>query len=172
MRLRRLHVTCIAACAIGDEFLLDQRVDETSEELTVGFEHAWKRATLVLEERYREFENDLEITLPEASVGLDPFDATGLDLYRWLGPHSFESHDHAIRLVARPTDRLRVRVAALWQELEMEVEGNEAGPNRVTAQEIRWEGKELDPGVYVYSLRLTEGGETTDHALGKFAILR
>ena len=111
----------------GDEFVLDQRVDEKAEVLALGFEHAWRRTTLVLEERRRRFENTLEAILPEPSSGLDPFDATQLEVYRWLRPRSFDSHEHRIRLVSRPTDSLRVRLSALWQELEMDVTGSETG---------------------------------------------
>ncbi|MBZ0270079.1 M28 family peptidase, partial [bacterium] len=52
-------------------------------------------------------------------------------------------------------------------------EGNEAGPNKVDGHTIRWLAPdELDPGVYVYSLRTTRNGETTDQSDGKFALLR
>lgn len=52
-------------------------------------------------------------------------------------------------------------------------EGNEAGPNEVEGHAIRWLAPEqLDPGVYVYALRVTLDGATTDQVSGKFALLR
>jgi len=51
-------------------------------------------------------------------------------------------------------------------------EGNQAGVNRVDGSEIKWEGPRLEPGVYVYTLRVTERSAATDYVRGKFAVLR
>jgi hypothetical protein len=52
--------------------------------------------------------------------------------------------------------------------------GNRAGANRVTgASDFRWEGPDLESGVYLYSIRCFDGsGNVADEGRGKFALVR
>jgi hypothetical protein len=49
-------------------------------------------------------------------------------------------------------------------------EGNEAGPNEVPGTDVI--RVDLESGVYLYVLRVTQGGTTTDEVRGKFALVR
>lgn len=110
-----------------DEFEFDKPVEESYNDLTLGFEYSWPKVTLILEERYREYENDIEIFLPGASLGEDPFDATTLDFYFLSQPYEFESNQHSVKLNARPNDSLLLSLSAMLQELEMDIAATEAG---------------------------------------------
>lgn len=50
--------------------------------------------------------------------------------------------------------------------------GNVAGENRVSGDDIRWASAKVEPGVYLYTIELSQDGATTDRVRGKFAILR
>ena len=110
-----------------EEYELDKPVEESYNDLTVGFEYSWPKVTLVLEERYREYENDVEIFLPGFSPGENTTNAASLDFYFLSQPYQFESNQHSVRLNARPTDSLLIRVAAMLQELEMDIDATETG---------------------------------------------
>ena len=49
--------------------------------------------------------------------------------------------------------------------------GNRAGANTITAASFDWEGKELESGVYLYSIRVLGDG-TVNESRGKFAVVR
>jgi hypothetical protein len=54
-------------------------------------------------------------------------------------------------------------------------EGNRAGANEIRGDQFSWESsKGLESGVYFYTIRVggLEGGDTTDQAKGKFALVR
>ena len=108
-----------------DEFELDQPFDESYDELRIGFQYSWPKVTLVLEERIRDFETEVDAFLPGASLGEDPADATTLDFYRFDRPYTLDSSHHLVRLNAKPTDRLRITGAALFFDFELEAEADE-----------------------------------------------
>lgn len=103
-----------------DEFELDRPVEESYNDFSVGFQYAWEKVTLVLEERVRDYDNGGELFLPGRSLGEDPADATVLDFFFFEGPYEIETQQHTVRLNARPTDRLRLRGAVVVQNLELE----------------------------------------------------
>ncbi len=52
-------------------------------------------------------------------------------------------------------------------------DGNQAGANRITGSQFRWEVPDLESGAYLYTIRvLDSGGALSDHATGKFAVVR
>ena len=52
-------------------------------------------------------------------------------------------------------------------------DGNQAGANRITGNDFRWESPELQSGVYLYSIRCFDGSDTvSDVGEGKFAVVR
>ncbi|MDA8019001.1 MAG: hypothetical protein MPN21_16290, partial [Thermoanaerobaculia bacterium] len=84
-----------------DEFEFDAPVSESYDDISAGFEYSWDKATVVFEQRYREYENDVENFLPGASLGEDPLDATTLLRYNYDAPWDYESNSSTVRLNAR-----------------------------------------------------------------------
>lgn len=110
-----------------DEFEFDAPVSESYNDISAGIEYSWDKATVVFEQRYREYENDVERFLPGASLGEDPFDATTLARYTYDTPWEYESNTSTVRLNARPGDDWLIRVSAMVQSLDMDVHGFESG---------------------------------------------
>ena len=110
-----------------DEFELERPLDETQEVITLGLEYAWSKATLVVQGRRREFDTGTEIFLPGRSLGEDPEDATTLDFFFLDQPYEAESDEVTARLVARPTQKLTVRGAAIFQSLDLDATSQESG---------------------------------------------
>ena len=107
-----------------DEFEVDKPIDERLQTSTLGFSYTWDKATLILEERLREYSNVVEVFLPGFSEGETPGPAT-LDFYFFDQPYDYESREHAVKVVARPTDRLDVRLAAEQHDLSFQLEAEE-----------------------------------------------
>lgn len=110
-----------------DEFEFDRPVDESYNDVSVGFEYAWDKATIVIEERYREFENDIENFLPGGSLGGDPNDATTLFNYFYDTPYEYDSSSTTVRLNARPTTDWLIRASAMVQSLDLDLQASEFG---------------------------------------------
>lgn len=108
-----------------DEFELDKPIDESLNAFQAGFEYAWDDVTLVLQERYRDYENVVEIFAPGFSLGETTDDATTLDFFFLDQPYDFTSNDHVAKIVATPGDRLTIRAQALLQRLDLDVEADE-----------------------------------------------
>ena len=108
-----------------DEFELDQVIDESYNQFHVALELTWPRATLILQEEVRDFDNAVEIFLPGLSLGEDPEDATILDFFFLEQPYSLESIQHTVRLNAHPNDRFLIRAAASLQNLDLDAEASE-----------------------------------------------
>jgi hypothetical protein len=94
-----------------DEFEVDKPIDEKLRTSTLGLTYAWDKATLILEERLREYDNVFEVFLPGFSEGETPGPAT-LDFYFFDQPYDFETNEHSLKLLARPNDKLDVRLSA------------------------------------------------------------
>ncbi|MFP3939525.1 MAG: hypothetical protein ACLF0P_04405 [Thermoanaerobaculia bacterium] len=110
-----------------DEFEMDRPIDEERFQYRAGFEYSWDRVTLVLDERYTEYENLYEIFLPGFSLGegLPPDNLTSLDFFFLDQPYEYESWDHTLRLIARPTDRWTIRASGTLQQLSLDVDADE-----------------------------------------------
>ncbi len=108
-----------------DEFELDQVIDESYNQLQIALELTWPRATLVLQEEVRDFDNAVEIFLPGLSLGEDPRDATILDFFFLEQPYTLESIRHTVRVNARPNEKLLIRGAASLQTLDLDTEASE-----------------------------------------------
>lgn len=107
-----------------DEFELDKPVDEELFEYQAGFQYSWDKVTLVLDERYSEYDNAYEIFLPGASLGENPAGAS-LDFYFLDQPYDYTSYDHTLRVIARPTSDWIIRASGTLQTLELDVDGSE-----------------------------------------------
>jgi hypothetical protein len=109
-----------------DEFEFDKPIDESLNNYSVGFQYAWDKATLVLEERIGDYENAYELFLPGQSEGEDPFDTARLDYFFLSQPYDYTSNDHILRLTAQPNDKVLVRAMADIQSLDLDVAASES----------------------------------------------
>jgi hypothetical protein len=110
-----------------DEFEFDKPIDESLNDYLGSLQYSWDKVTLVLEERYRQFDNVVELFLPGRSLGEDPVDATILDFYFSNQPYDYTSNDHIVRLVAQPNDKLVVRLQADIQSVDLDLTADETG---------------------------------------------
>ena len=108
-----------------DGFEFERPIDESLTDYIAGFEYGWRRVTVILEERYRDYKNIVEVFLPEASAGSSPTGDTQLDFFFLNQPYDFSSYDHNLKVVAHPTQKLQVRFAGSLQQLEMDLTGDE-----------------------------------------------
>ena len=110
-----------------DEFELDQPIDETNQVFTAGFEYRWDTINLSVEERIREFDNDLHIFLPGFSSGENDADPTTLDFYFFGQPYGFDSNETQLRLSGRPNDRFDWRIGVAAIDLDLDLLASESG---------------------------------------------
>lgn len=102
-------------------YQVQKPLDERQSDYIAGFEYAWDKVTLILEERYRDYENAFEIFLPGQSGDSDPV----LDFFFLDQPYDFTSNDHTLRVVAQPTRKLLIRFAGTLQDLGMDIAADE-----------------------------------------------
>ncbi len=142
-----------------DEFEFDKPVDESLNDYLGSFSYSWEKATLVLEQRYRDFDNPVELFLPGQSLGEDPNDATVLDFYFLNQPYDFTSNDSIVRLIAEPNRNLIVRAQADFQSLDLDLRADETGAGTAfngQPLEIDSEGAgEVDRDMDLFDVDLT-----------------
>jgi|CXWL01.1.fsa_nt_gi hypothetical protein len=108
-----------------DDFELDRRVDETSDAWRAGYEHSWDKVTLAFEERIEDYQNDVELFLPGGTPGENTTNLTVLDFFFLDQPYEYQSQQHTLRLVARPTERWTIRAVASFQNLDLDLNARE-----------------------------------------------
>lgn len=108
-----------------DEFELDKPLDESLYDYNAGFQYAWDKVTLVLEERYREYDNPVEIFLPGFSEGENTTNAANLDFYFLDQPYQYTSYRHTVRVLANPSPRFSIRGSASLETLDLDVDAEE-----------------------------------------------
>jgi hypothetical protein len=108
-----------------EEFELDAPVDETLQNFDLGFEYAWDHLTLILNQRWREFDNDASAFLPGASEGSEPGEPTRLDYFFLDQPYGYDSAESQIGLIAHPTDRWQIKADLFYADLEMDFDAAE-----------------------------------------------
>lgn len=109
-----------------DEFELERVIDESMDQYRAGFQYAWDRVTLVLEETVRDYDNAVEIFLPGASPGENTTNAASLSFFFLDQPYDYTSQQHTVRVLARPNDRLDVKLSAILQNLDLDVAADES----------------------------------------------
>ena len=72
-----------------DEFEFDRPLEEVKNDYTVGFQAALDKVSVYFDQTYRDYENDVRIFLPGASLGEEPTNATELFFYDQLTPFDF-----------------------------------------------------------------------------------
>lgn len=108
-----------------DEFEFDRRVHETSDAWRAGYEYSWDKVTLAFEERIEDYENDVEIFLPGETPGENTTNFAALDFFFLDQPYEFQSQQHTVRLVARPSERWTIKTVAALQGLDLDVTARE-----------------------------------------------
>ncbi|NJL28003.1 MAG: hypothetical protein HC897_08925 [Thermoanaerobaculia bacterium] len=108
-----------------DEFELDKPVHESFDELQLAFQYAWPKVTLTLEERVRNYQNDVEIFLPGSSPGENTTNLARLDFFLLDQPYEYDSNQHTVRLTAKPTDRWIIQAAGSVQSLDLDIAASE-----------------------------------------------
>jgi hypothetical protein len=142
-----------------DEFELERVIDESMDQYQAGFQYAWDRVTLVLEETVRDYDNAVEIFLPGASPGENTGNAASLSFFFLDQPYDYTSQQHTVRVLARPNDRLDVMVSAILQNLDLDVEADEtSGGIGFNGQPFTTDDSgagEIDRDLGLYQLDLT-----------------
>lgn len=108
-----------------DEFELDRPIEEDFFQYQAAFEYSWDKVTVTLDERYSEYDNAYSIFLPGQSQGENPTDASVVDFFFLDQPYDFETWDHTLRVVAKPTDRWIIRGSGTLQDLSMDLNASE-----------------------------------------------
>jgi len=103
-----------------DEVELDRPLNENQYQYNGGFQYAWDKVTVVLDERYTKYDNAYEIFSPGQQVG-----SSVLDYFFLNQPYNFKSWDHTVRIVATPVDRFTIRASGTVQNLDMDLSSSE-----------------------------------------------
>jgi len=109
-----------------EEFEMDQSIDETLQNYDIGLVYDWNRASLRLNQRWRQSDNDVYIFLPGASDGSAPGAPTRLDSFFLEQPYSYDSQETQAGLTLRPTGRWDVQADLLYADLDMDVDALES----------------------------------------------
>jgi hypothetical protein len=141
-----------------DEYELDKPIDEEMSEYQAGFQYAWDKVTLVLDERYTEFDNAYELFLPGFSLGENPT-GSSLDFYFLDQPYSYESWNHTLRVVAKPTDDWVIRASGTLQTLSLDLDASERsqgiGANGLPFTDSASGSGDIDRDADLFDLDLT-----------------
>ncbi|MEZ5553263.1 MAG: hypothetical protein R3E82_20450 [Pseudomonadales bacterium] len=109
-----------------EEFEMDQSIDETLQNYDIGLVYDWNRASVQVNQRWRQFDNDVHIFLPGASEGSAPGAPTRLDSFFLEQPYGYDSRETQAGLTLRPTDRWDVQADVLYADLDMDVDAVES----------------------------------------------
>lgn len=107
-----------------DEFELERVIDESLNDYYGSFEYAWDKVTLVLEERYRDYQNLVEIFAPGQNEGESPGGSI-IDFYFLDQPYDLTGLRHTARVIARPNPRFDLVVSASLDNADLDVEATE-----------------------------------------------
>lgn len=100
-----------------DEFELDRPLSEVKNDYTVGFQTALEKVSFVVDNTYRDYDNDVRLFLPGASIGENPDNLTELFFYEQLTPFDFTMPQTSARVNVRPTTRLTVTGGYVYSDL-------------------------------------------------------
>lgn len=115
-----------------EEFELDRVIDESLDDYYGSLEYAWDKVTLVLEERYRDYQNLFEIFAPGQTDG-EAIGGSVIDFYFLNQPYDLTGYRHTARVIARPTSRFDLVLSASLDDASLDVNATETsrgiGPN-------------------------------------------
>ncbi len=101
-----------------EEFAMEKPIRETLQIAALGVRYRSDTATLVLTERYREYEDDGSIFLPGFSAGSDPEAPAELARFTLEQPVSHDSWEHVLQLRAQPGERTEFAVHVTRADLD------------------------------------------------------
>ena len=108
-----------------EEFELEQPIDQKLKNYKVGFEYSWDNATMKLNQRNRDFYNDVDVFLQGTSEGSDPVSPTQLDSFILEQPYGYDSNETQMNVNFRPSDSLVLQADVLYANLNMDVDSLE-----------------------------------------------
>jgi predicted porin len=108
-----------------EEFELEQPINDTLDVYGLGLELQFDRWTVIWNERLRQFETNTGVFLAGASEGSDPDEPTALDFFVLDQPYKYDTHEHELRVLARPIPALEIRFDAQFTDLELDLDVHE-----------------------------------------------
>jgi hypothetical protein len=120
-RFTKLGTSTLPMDVARDGYEFDKPVDESQNRWGVGFDYAWRKVTVSLDENVRDYQNVVDLFLPGASRGADPTNADMIDYYFLNQPYDYKSYDHTARLIAHPNRRWILKASVLLQRLDLDV---------------------------------------------------
>ncbi len=109
-----------------DEFELDKPLEESLGTVGLGLRHAWDKITLIAEERLGNFESEGEIFLPGYSEGSNVDDTAALAYFRFNQPSEYDQRMHTVRILTRPTPRLKFDAGFRRSDFELDMTAEES----------------------------------------------
>lgn len=104
-----------------EEFELQQPVDQKLKNYKLGFEYRWDKATITVNQRWRDFYNDVEIFLLGSSEGSSVEDPTQLDSFFLQQPYGYDSRETQVDLTFRPNENWVIQTDVLYADLDMDL---------------------------------------------------
>ena len=108
-----------------EEFELNKPIDETLQSFEAGLSYAWDKVNLTWTERYRDFDDDSSISLPEFSPGSEPAQPTELDFFFLDQPYQYTGWEHQLSTTIRPMDRLTLEANVIVGDLDADLKARE-----------------------------------------------
>ena len=110
------------------EFGLEKPIQEDSKEIAVGLSVHSNRASLVLQEKIRDYNNENSLFLPGyADGGPEAVYPTSLDFYSIDQPYDLKANTHVLKFSARPFGSLFLAGAALLIRENVDLDYSESG---------------------------------------------
>ncbi len=106
-------------------FELERPVDEKNNEFDIAFQYKWDKASLVLQEHVRDYENAYEIFLPGGTLGTNTDNASELSFFFLDQPYALESFQHTVRANLTPTPQWLIRLSGSVENLNLDGEASE-----------------------------------------------
>ncbi len=101
-----------------EEFAMEQPLRESLRIAALGLRYRFDAATLVITERYREYDNDGSIFLPGFSAGSDPEAPAELARFTLEKPVGHDSREHVLQLRVQPDARSELDVNVTRADLD------------------------------------------------------
>lgn len=108
-----------------EEFELEQPVDQKLKNYNIGFEYRWKQSAVTFNQRWRDFNNEVEVFLLDPSEGSDSTAPTQLDNFFLQQPYGYDSSETQLNFISRPTDSLTLQANVLYADLDMDLDSTE-----------------------------------------------
>ena len=108
-----------------EEFELDQPVDESLAQYRATLQHNWEHISLIVSERWHEYQNHSAVFLPGFSVGLEPAAPTELDYFFLDQPYGYDGLEHSLKLHGALLENLKFSVNAIDFGIDLDLDARE-----------------------------------------------